>query len=69
MQRNSERLSRRMKNIAPKCAKVDPSQIETYFKNLEETIKDIPACNIVNYGDTNLSDDPGCKKVHVPERN
>ncbi|CAG5009206.1 unnamed protein product [Parnassius apollo] len=45
-----------------------------YFENLRETIKDVPASNILNFDETNLSDNPGNSKcifkrgVKYPER-
>ena len=39
--------------------------IISYFNNLQETLEDIPPQNIINYDETNLSDDPGRKKVAI----
>lgn len=30
-----------------------------YFDNLQIVTKDVPSCNILNYDETNLSNDPG----------
>lgn len=63
MSRHKDRVSHRLcQNISPKRAEVNPDGVKEYFKNLEQTLKDIPPCNIVNYDETNLSDDPGRKK-------
>lgn len=34
-----------------------------YFDHLEKELTGIPLENIVNYEKTNLSNDPGCKKI------
>lgn len=45
-----------------------------YFQNLERSLKDVPKENILNYDETNLSDNPGTQKclfrrgVKYPER-
>ncbi|CAG4943470.1 unnamed protein product [Parnassius apollo] len=45
-----------------------------YFRNLEETLKDVAPSNILNFDETNLTDDPGSSKcifrrgVKYPER-
>ena len=45
-----------------------------YFDNLKEVLEDVPPTNILNYDETNLSDDPGNEKlifkrgVKYPER-
>ncbi|KAG5875129.1 hypothetical protein JTB14_015456 [Gonioctena quinquepunctata] len=44
-------------------ANLSPEIINQYFDNLEINLKDFPASNIVNYDETNLSDDPGRLKV------
>lgn len=46
-------------------AAVNKTMINTYFDNLSESLKDIPACNIINYDETNFTDDPGVVKVVV----
>ncbi|CAM1312259.1 Uncharacterised protein at_DN1782 [Pycnogonum litorale] len=63
MARHKDKLSHRLcQNIAPKRAQVSPDTMKEYFKNFENTIKYVPAANIINYDETNLSDDPGRKK-------
>ena len=68
-------LSLRMcQNIKCARAEVKPETIQQYFDNLEKSLKDVPAENILNYDETNLSDDPVVKKcmflrgVKYPER-
>ncbi|CAI6346490.1 unnamed protein product [Macrosiphum euphorbiae] len=50
-------------NIKRVRAEVGFDDINSYMDNLGETIKDIPASRIWNYDETNLSDNPGNKKV------
>lgn len=62
--RHKERLSERMcQNIKRARAKVTPAFINAYFDNLHNELEGVLACNIVNYDETNLSDDPGRRKV------
>ena len=53
-------------NIKRARAKVNSEVIREYFSNLEETIKDLPANCIFNFDETNITDNPGEKKVLVP---
>ncbi|CAH2017331.1 unnamed protein product [Acanthoscelides obtectus] len=50
-------------NIKRARANVSREDIVHYFENLSETLKDIPACNIFNYDETNVQDDPGKQKM------
>lgn len=58
----------------PKRAQITEEDINQYFDNLEESLKDVPASNIFNYDETNVTDDPGSRKrifkqgVKYPER-
>lgn len=64
LKRHSDSLSARMcQNIKRSRAAITPETINEYFDNLSEEIKDVPPCNIVNYDETNLSDDPGRRLV------
>ncbi|XP_066947082.1 uncharacterized protein [Macrobrachium rosenbergii] len=66
LKRHKNDLSQRMsQNIKVARAKVTPSIIRSYFRHLEATIENISPDNIINYDETNLSDDPGRKKVTV----
>ncbi|CAI6374113.1 unnamed protein product [Macrosiphum euphorbiae] len=64
-------LKRHAKSITPRIcqnikrarAAVSPEQIDNYFNKLEVSIEGIPSSNIINYDETNLSDDPGRSKV------
>lgn len=67
MKRHKDVLSPRIcQNIAPKRAQISTDNIKEYFSNLKETLKNIPPSHIVNYDETNLSDDPGRKRCIYP---
>ena len=40
-----------------------PAVIEAYFFNLQKSIAGIPTANIMNYDETNLTYNPGHKKI------
>ena len=46
-----------------KASRAEVSVINDYFNHLEETLKDVPASNLFNYDETNVTDDPGSKQV------
>lgn len=50
-------------NIKRVRAQVGIIEINSYMDNLSVLIKDVPLSRIWNYDETNLSDDPGNKKV------
>ena len=58
----SERISQ---NIKVSRASVGHETIMSYFSNLKTEIDGVLLSNIVNYDKTNLTDDPGKKKVIV----
>jgi hypothetical protein len=63
LKRQSDIISPRMcRNITHKRASVTQTDIDDYFMNLEVTLSGVPPENIINYDETNLSDDPGAKK-------
>lgn len=53
-------------NIKHQRASVGASQINEFFENIEPYLKDTSPCNVYNYDETNITDDPGSKKVLVP---
>lgn len=63
LQRHQELTARMCQNIKSVRSKVDAAAVNSYFDNLEETLDEVPAANILNYDETNLTDDPGSKKV------
>lgn len=50
-------------NIKRSRAALNNDIIHEYFDNLSQTLEGIPLSNIINYDETNLSDDPRRKKV------
>ncbi|XP_054259716.1 jerky protein homolog-like [Macrosteles quadrilineatus] len=64
LKRNSATLkARNCTNIKKTRAAVSRDVIEEYFKNLGKVVPNIPPGNIVNYDETNFSDDPKCSKM------
>lgn len=64
LSRHRNTLSQRLcQNIKRSRTQVSRENINEYFNNLEQSLTNIPPCNILNYGETNLSDDPGRIKV------
>lgn len=64
LQRNNDKISSRMSQlIKTSRAKVSPEIIEKYFENVAKELEEVPPSNIINYDETNLSDDPGRKKI------
>lgn len=47
------------KNITIARAGVNEGNLNKFFDHYEKEIEGVPACNIYNYDETNLSDDPG----------
>ncbi|XP_028167146.1 uncharacterized protein LOC114357630 [Ostrinia furnacalis] len=64
LKRHKNDISLRLcQNIKRSRAAVSPSTINTYFSELQNSIENVPLNNILNYDETNLSDDPGRHKV------
>lgn len=63
LKRNRQLSERFSENIKRCRAAVSPDIIHEFFDNLENTLRDVPAENIVNYDESNLTDDPGKEKV------
>lgn len=57
-QRNAE-------NIKRSRAEVSEQVIKSYFSELEESLQNVPPSHIINYDETNFTDDPGKKRVIV----
>ena len=75
LQRHKTNIGQRLcQNIAKKRAAVSKEVVTEYFKELEKTLEGVPPENMINYDETNLTDDPGRKKmifkrgVRYPER-
>ncbi len=64
LKHHREHLSQRTaSNISRSRASVDPPAVTLYFDNLKETLQDVPAENIFNFNESNLTDDPGKRRV------
>lgn len=64
LQRHRNNLTQRLaSNIKRARAAVSKETITEYFTNLETTIANIPPANLFNYDETNMSDDPGKKRL------
>lgn len=73
--RHSHILSARLcQNINKKRAEISTESINTFFVHVTQLLKDVPADNIINYDETNFTNDPGRKQmvfrrgVKYPER-
>ena len=63
MRRHAGELTRCLcQNIKVARSKVNSDIVNKYFDNLAETVAGVPPGNLVNYDETNLSDDPGSTK-------
>ena len=49
-------------NIRKKRVSISKEQLKQYFDNIQNQLKDVAQCNIWNYDETNLRDDPGPRK-------
>ena len=68
LKRNKEALVRRTAENIKRCrAEKTPEEINEYFDQLAVTLEGVPPTNIINYDETNLSDDPG-KRVGIFKR-
>ena len=56
-------VNRMADNITPVRAEVSADSINTYFDNLKTTVAGVPMANILNYDETNFTDDPGASKI------
>lgn len=64
LKRHKDKISQRIcENIKRVRAAVSPDTIKKYFDELQKTLQGVELSNIINYDETNLSDDPGRKKV------
>ncbi|KAJ8050139.1 Jerky protein-like-like [Holothuria leucospilota] len=53
-------------NIKRARAKVGVEELNNFFKNVREVLVDTEPANIFNFDETNITDDPGLKRVLVP---
>lgn len=63
LERHKKELSnRKASNISTDRAKVTPEVIDEFFSHYTKSVEGVSPDNIINYDETNLTDDPGCKK-------
>lgn len=53
---------RSTQNIKSSRASITLTQYEEYFENVKKSLANVEPHNIINFDETNLSDDPGCQK-------
>ena len=63
MRRHPEITVRFASNIKRKRAAVDVDTINEYFDHLSKELEGVPPSNIWNFDETNLTDDPGNKRI------
>ncbi|XP_041985244.1 uncharacterized protein LOC121737649 isoform X2 [Aricia agestis] len=64
LSRNQQDISLRLsENFNRVRAAVSPEIINQYFDELGLSLDGVPLCNLVNYDETNLSEDPGRRKI------
>lgn len=63
MKRNSNLTERMSANIKKQRAKISPQILNVFYDHLENELEGIPASHIYNFDETNLTDDPGKKKI------
>lgn len=64
LNRNKDKVSQRLAtNINRNRATLTEEEFASYFQELLETTKDVPASNIFNYDETNVVDNTGKKKM------
>jgi len=50
-------------NVKPVRAEISVNDVTKYFDELQTTLHGIPPENLINYDETNITDDPGAKHV------
>lgn len=66
VKRNKKEISNRLcQNIKRRRTQVSGETLSEYFEHLQNELTGVLLENIINYDETNLSDDPGRKKVFV----
>lgn len=63
LRRHTDLTARISSNIKRSRAALTEEQMREYIENLRETLKDVEPNAIINYDETNLTDDPGQKKI------
>lgn len=65
LRRHPTLTKRLAENIKRSRAAVGVPELEEYFENISVTLAHVPPENLVNFDETNFTDDPGAKKVLV----
>ncbi|KAJ8910933.1 hypothetical protein NQ315_014353 [Exocentrus adspersus] len=65
LMRHPEISQRNSQNIKRCRAEVNAEVIQNYYEHLQQTIDTVPCENIINYYETNMTDDPGNERVLV----
>ncbi|XP_037869003.1 uncharacterized protein LOC119628945 [Bombyx mori] len=64
LRRHKDQISQRnCQNIKNNRAAVSPMSLKKYFEELKLSLENVEPQNIINYDETNLTDDPGRKKI------
>lgn len=63
LDRNRELSVRLAQNIKRNRAQVTPATIQEYFDELKVSLEGVPPENLINYDETNFSDDPGRVRI------
>jgi len=50
-------------NVKPARAEISAEDVTKYFEELQTALNSVPPQNLINYDETNVSDDPGAKHV------
>lgn len=75
IERHRDKLTfRSVQNIKKARAEKTVTEFQNYFNNLENVVKNVPSTHLLNYDETNFSDNPGSVKcifrrgIKYPER-
>ena len=61
--KNRHGLTARLaQNIKPSRAEMSPGAVKDFFQRLEKEMEGVEPCNVYNYDETNVTDDPGSKR-------
>ena len=64
MKRHKDKIKNKLcQNITKKRAAADSEVINNYFQGLDKSLAGVFPENIINYDKTNLSDDPGRRRL------
>jgi len=56
-------IKRTADNTTPARTEIALSDVIKYFEELQAALSGIPPQNLINYNETNVTDDPGAKQV------